>query len=211
MASETCTAMVIRQDFKIYSPLQSIFESSSTDQSISDTSISILEYLTYVVQPISAAKPESSLQTALYTLINKYSLTEPVLEPAPKPLIDISNMDISNFDDEDGLFIDGDLGSFSTFVNEPNLDTPSSSTTQPYLDLPSISSPQTINVSPPPTLLLESIVLKEVCENICEDVNKHAQARNNPVHTKNYEDKWIALREMLDRVFCDLQRLYVET
>jgi len=59
-------------------------------------------------------------------------------------------------------------------------------------------------------MLLDSIVLREVCENIFEDLNNLVKARNNQVHTKNYEDKWIALREVVDKVFCDLQRSSVE-
>jgi len=123
-------------------------------------------------------------------------------------------MDISDFDEEDEhvIHIDEDLGSFSasTSIIELNFNTPSSSTPQPNQDLPTIPTPQTINVPPPPTLLLDYIVLREVCENIFEDLNKLVKARNDPVHTVNYEDKWIALREIVVRVFCDLQRLSIE-
>jgi len=86
------------------------------------------------------------------------------IQSAPKPILDISNMDISDYDEEDEpvFHIDGDLGSCSASASiiEPNLDTPSSSTTQPNQDLPTIPAPQTINVPPPPTLLLDSIALK---------------------------------------------------
>lgn len=107
-------------------------------------------------------------------------------------------MDISNSDDEDVRVI------------YANLDTPSTSTSRINQDIPSTLAPQTINVSPPPTLLLGSIVLKEVCENIFEDLNRLVKARNDAVHIENYEDKWIALREVVDKVFNDLQRLSVE-
>ena len=80
MAFETCTAMVIHLDFKPDSPLQSILETSSTDQSVSDTSTSVSEDQAHVIQPISAAKPKSSLQTTLDTLNNKSFVLEPVLE-----------------------------------------------------------------------------------------------------------------------------------
>jgi len=123
-------------------------------------------------------------------------------------------MDISDSDDEDEhvIHIDEDLGSFSACASfiEPNLDTPSSSTTQPNQDLPSTSSRQSINVSPLPTFLLDFIVLKEVCKNIFEDLNRLVKARNDLVQTENYEDKWIALREVVDTVLCDLQRLSIE-
>jgi len=74
MASETCTAIVIHLDFKPDSPLQSILETSSTDQSMSDTSTSVSEDQAHVVQPFNAAKPKSSLQTALDTFINEPSI-----------------------------------------------------------------------------------------------------------------------------------------
>jgi len=93
---------------------------------------------------------------------------------------------------------------------QPTQDLPSTSTNQPTQDSPSTPTPQTINLSPPPTLLLDYIVLKEVCENIFEDLKKLVKARNHPVHTEQYVEKWTALREMIDRVLCDLQRLYVE-
>jgi predicted metallo-beta-lactamase superfamily hydrolase len=86
-----------------------------------------------------------------------------------KPTLDISNMDISNSDDEDVRVI------------YANLDTPSTSTSRINQDIPSTLAPQTINVSPPPTLLLGSIVLKEVCENIFEDLNRLVKARNDAV------------------------------
>ena len=34
--------------------------------------------------------------------------------------------------------------------------------------------------------------------------------RNDPIHSENNKGKWIALREVVDRVFCDLQILSVE-
>jgi len=100
---------------------------------------------------------------------------------------------LSYSDDEDErvIIIDRDLNSFSTFVStsELNIDTPSTSTTQMNLDTPTTSIPQPTNVSPPPTLLLHSNILREVCENIFEVLNKLVKARNDPIHTKNYEDK----------------------
>jgi len=49
-----------------------------------------------------------------------------------------------------------------------------------------------------------------VCENIFEDLNKLVKARNNFVHTENYEEKWSALRERVDTVMCELQKLSLE-
>jgi len=58
--------------------------------------------------------------------------------------------------------------------------------------------------------LLDSIVFKEVCENLFEDLKKLVEARNNPIHTKSYEGRWIKLRERIDRVMRALQKLSVE-
>jgi len=91
-----------------------------------------------------------------------------------------------------------------------NPNTPSTSTSQTNQDLPSTSSPQTINISPPPTLLLHSNILREVYDNIFNDLVNLFESINNPIHTKSYEEKWIALREVVDIVFCYHQRLSVE-
>jgi len=59
-------------------------------------------------------------------------------------------------------------------------------------------------------MLLQSIVLREVCENIFKDLMQLVKYRNDPIHSENNKGKWIALREVVDRVFCDLQILSVE-
>jgi len=41
---------------------------------------------------------------------------------------------------------------------------------------------QTTIVSSPPTLFLNYIILKEVCENIFKDLNKLVKSRNNLIH-----------------------------
>jgi len=46
-----------------------------------------------------------------------------------------------------------------------------------------IRQPLTTNVSPPPTFLLDSVILKEVCENIFEDLTKLVEARNHIIPT----------------------------
>jgi len=222
MAAETCIELIIHPDFKPDSPLQSILETTSTDQTASDTSASVSKDLAYVVQLISVAKHENSLKAALDTLANKPSILEPVLEPFIQPVsasvtqasIDLGichkpEWTICSDSDEDmpEIIVDSNPNS-STQTTQ---DLPSTFTNQPIPDKLTTSQPQTINVSPPPTLLLYSIELQEVCENIFEDLKNLVQARNDPVHTENYEDKWISLRKMVDRVLCEMQRLSVET
>jgi len=79
--------------------------------------------------------------------------------------------------------------------------TPSSSTT---------NTQQLTNVSPPPTLLLDSIILQEVCENIFKDLNKLVKTRSNLIYKENYVDQWTNLRERVDYVMCELQKLSLE-
>jgi len=62
----------------------------------------------------------------------------------------------------------------------------------------------------PPTLLLDFIVLKEVCEKFFEDLNNLVKARIDPIHTEKYADKWTPQRERVDTIICDLQRLSIE-
>jgi len=69
------------------------------------------------------------------------------------------------------------------------------STVEPYSSSQTIPQPITTNVSPLPILLLDSVILKDVCENIFVDLNKLVKTRSNFIHKKNYEDEWISLRE----------------
>jgi len=92
--------MIIHPDFKSDSPIQSLLESSSTDQLISDTSTSISEDQTHVVQPISVAQLENSLKATLDTLVSKPSILEPIRHPADNSVHNVSNMDISDSNDE---------------------------------------------------------------------------------------------------------------
>lgn len=66
------------------------------------------------------------------------------------------------------------------------------------------------NVSFPPTLLLDSIILKEVCENIFKDLNKLVKTRNNFVHEKDYVNKWTRLGNIVYFVMCELQKISSE-
>jgi len=60
--------------------------------------------------------------------------------------------------------------------SQQTIDIPSTSSIQPALDQSLSNAPQTTTVSPPPTILLDSIIIKEVCENIFEDLNKLVKA-----------------------------------
>jgi len=80
-------------------------------------------------------------------------------------------------------------------VSEINSDLPSSSN--------QLGSPiLTTTVSSPPTLLLDSIILKEVCENIFMDLTKLVKSRSNLIHTQDYVSEWTTLRERVDDMMC---------
>jgi len=69
---------------------------------------------------------------------------------------------------------------------------------------------QTTTVSSPPTLLLDSIILKEVCENIFKDLNKLVKSRSNLVHIQDYVSSWTSLRERVEDMMSELQKLCLD-
>jgi len=85
-------------------------------------------------------------------------------------------------------------------------------------DLPSSSTQalqtctpiQTTNISSPPTLFLDSIILADVCESIFKELNKLVKARNNFVHEEDYVKEWRRLRERVDFVMSELQKSSLE-
>lgn len=79
-------------------------------------------------------------------------------------------------------------------------------------DLPSSSSQalqtctpiQTTNISSPPTLFLDSIIITGVCESIFKELNKLVKTRNKLVHEEDYVKEWRRLRERVDFVMSEL-------
>jgi len=66
------------------------------------------------------------------------------------------------------------------------------------------------DINAPPTLLLDFIILKEVCESIFQDLNKLVKTRNNFVHEKINVDEWTSLRNRVEYMMCELQKLSLE-
>jgi len=85
MAQNLCTDIIIHPDFKLTSPLESHFDTTSSeqvessDQSASDTSILVSKDQTYCVQPLNVATSNHTLQDAFDTLLNKPSFLEPIV------------------------------------------------------------------------------------------------------------------------------------
>ena len=69
---------------------------------------------------------------------------------------------------------------------------------------------QTSNISSPPTLFLDSIILTDVCESIFTELNKLVKARNNLVYEEDYVQEWRRLRERVDFVMSELQKSSLE-
>jgi len=64
--------------------------------------------------------------------------------------------------------------------------------------------------NPPPTLLLDFVILKEVCENIFEDLTKIVEATNQVIPSNIYEEQWTYLRERVDYVMFEMKKLSQE-
>ena len=79
-----------------------------------------------------------------------------------------------------------------------------------YTEPSSSNSPQLINITAPPTLLLDYAILKEACEQIFKDLNKLVKTRSNFVHEKDYVSEWTSLRNRVEYIMCELQKLSLE-
>ena len=156
--------------------------------------------------------------------------SEATLEPKPthenstEP--DFMITSVSNDEDEQANqwfkpgFLNQPLSSSSSFVLKSIHDPPYIAPSQPIsetsiIDTPSSSNqtcPQIITtvVSPPPILLLDSIILQEVCDNIFKGLNKLVKTRNNFIHKEDYVNEWARLRERVDIVMCELQKSSLE-
>jgi len=66
---------------------------------------------------------------------------------------------------------------------------------------------QLIDLTVPPTLLLDSPILKEACGQIFLDLNKLVKTRNNFIHEKDYVSEWTSLRNRVEYMMCELHKL----
>jgi len=121
-------------------------------------------------------------------------------------------------------FLNQSLGSSSTSVLEYVQDQPSEPSTKIAVtentatELPSSSTQalqtctpiQTTNISSPPTLFLDSIILADVCETIFKELNKLVKAKINFVHEEDYVKEWRRLRERVDFVMSEHQKSSLE-
>jgi len=213
MATNTCTELIIHPEYQLYHlnathsnisfgiALRKLAnkKTSLSNLTASDDQPSLSEEQIFVVQPISVAQPS----------------TETTLNPAePEQMI------IEHVVDEVPTQIGTTLASSSSFVLEHVNDPPfvpnqtiviESNTSTIIPSEPSSSnSTQLTDITFPPTLLLDYIILKEVCENIFKDLNELIKTRNNLVHEEDYVSNWTSLRSRVDYMMCELQKLSLE-
>ena len=156
--------------------------------------------------------------------------SEATLEPKPthenstEP--DFMITSVSNDEDEQANqwfkpgFLNQPLSSSSSFVLKSIHDPPYIAPSQPISGTSIIDTPNSSNqtchpiittvVSPPPILLLDSIILQEVCENISKDLNKLVKTRNNFVHKEDYVNEWARLRIRVDKALNTLNEWFTE-
>jgi len=206
MATNTCTELIIHPEYQLYhlnathsnisfgialrklaNKKTSLFNLPASDYQPSSSENQI-----FVVQPISVAQPS----------------TETTLNPAEP-----TQMIIEHVVDEVPTHNGTTLLSSAPFVLEHNNDPPyvpnrpvateGTSSTINIVEPTSIlalcepsasNSTKLTDITFPPTLLLDSIILKEVCENIFKDLNKLIKTRNNLVHEEDYVSNWTSLR-----------------
>jgi len=174
-------------------------KSSTSNLPTSDDQPSSSENQILVVQPISVAQPS----------------TETTLNPAePEQMI------IEHVVNEVPTQIRRTLASSSSFVLEhvndppfvPNQTIATESNTSTIINSEPSSSftPQLTDLTVLPTLLLDSAILKEACEQIFLDLNKLVKTRNHFIHEKDYVSEWISLRNRVEYMMCELHKLSLE-
>jgi len=176
MASNTCTHLIIHP----------VFQPQYIHATHSNISFGIA-LRNLANQKFSASENHS------FFLEDSTLVVKPLNVAAPSDAIMIE----SDSDEEDSIMCD--QPSTSSHNSEPINQI--AATENMSTDLPSSSnqlcSPvQTTHVSSPPTLLLDSIKLKEVCENIFKDLNKLVKSRSNLIHNQDYVSEWTSLREI---------------
>jgi len=187
MATNTCTELIIHPEHLPYHlnathsnisfgiALRNIASKRSSfhEQSVSDSNPSLFEEQILIAQPISVTLPSD----------------ETTLNPTEREHMIIKHIEVPTQ-------IGTTLASSSSFVLEHINDPPfvhnqtiaieSNTSTIISSEPSSLNSTQLTDITFPPTLLLDSIILKEVCENIFKDPNKLIKTRNNLVHEEDY-------------------------
>jgi len=213
MASNTCTDLIIHPEHHPYHlnathsnisfgiALRNIANKRSSfhEQSVSDNNSSLQEEHILVAQPISVAIP--SAETTLNPAEPKQMIIEYVVDEVPTQagttLASSSLFVLEHVNDP-------------PFVPNQTLVIESNTLTIVSSKPASSNSTQLTDITASPTLSLDSTILNEVCVNIFQDLNKLVKTRNNFVHEKEYVDEWTRLRDRVEYMMCELQKLSLE-
>ena len=173
---------------------------------------------------LNATHSNISFGIALRKLANKSSenqtrVTQPSTETTLNPA-KLEQMIIKHMVNEVLTQIETTLASSSSFVLEhvndppfvPNqiIVTESHTSTIINFEPSSLIPPQLTDLNIPPTLLLDSTILKEACEHIFLDLNKLVKTINNFIHEKDYVSEWTSLRNRVEYMTCELHKLSLE-
>jgi len=215
MAPNTCSDLIIHPQHKPYHlnathsnisfriALRNLANKKSSihKSPVSDDNHSLSEETIFVVHPINVALPSS----------------EATFVSEPEVLIILESSAGNEQPTQIGVSLDSSAPFVLEYIHDepyvaPNL---SGAMEISSTNIPSSSNqigPQIIStfVLPSPTLLLDSTMLKKVCENIFKDLNKSVKTRNNLVHEDNYVEEWTSLRERVDYVMFELQKSSLE-
>jgi len=203
MATNTCTELIIHPEYQPYhlNATHSNISFGIALRKLANKKSSIPNLLASDDQPSSSTQP---ISVALPS-------TEPTLNPAEPGQV-IIELAVDEVPTHNGTTLPSSAPFVLEHINDPRFvstrPVATESTSMLTLGEPSSSnSTQLTDITFPPTLLLDYIILKEVCENIFKDLNKLIKTRNNLVHEEDYVSNWTSLRNRVDYMMCELQKL----
>ena len=203
MATNTCTELIIHPEYQPYhlNATHSNISFGIALRKLANKKSSIPNLLASDDQPSSSTQP---ISVALPS-------TEPTLNPAEPGQV-IIELAVDEVPTHNGTTLPSSAPFVLEHINDPRFvstrPVATESTSMLTLGEPSSSnSTQLTDITFSPTILLDYIILKEVCENIFKDLNKLIKTRNNPVHEEDYVSEWTSLRNRVDYMMCELQKL----
>jgi hypothetical protein len=105
-----------------------------------------------------------------------------------------TSMDTDYEDDQDDHQSSSmDIETIPNQLSTCNPQTPTSTNDQPSssnLAIVHVAQPKTTKIPSTPTIFLDSTLLQNVCENICQELVQLIQAIADLVHKENYEKRW---------------------
>jgi len=216
MAANTCTELIIHPEYQPYhlNATHSNISFGIALRKLANKKSSTPSLPSSDDQPSSSAQPISVALPSTEPTLNPVELEQVIIEHAVDEVPTNNGTTLPSL----APFILEHINDPPSVPNRP-VATKSTSTTlttaEPTsmltLGEPSSSnSTQLTDITFPPTLLLDSIILKEVCKNIFKDLNKLVKTRNNLVHEEDYVSEWTSLRSRVDYMMCELQKLSLE-